>query len=53
MKFAILLLALTAAAFAGEPPPVAVPEIDATTATAAITLLSGSLLVLRSRRVKK
>ena len=52
MKFAVLLIALAASSFAGIP-VVAAPEIDATSITAALTLLSGGVLVLRSRRVKK
>ena len=45
-----LLLAGTASlALAG---PVAAPEIEGASATSAIALLSGSLLVLRARRKK-
>jgi hypothetical protein len=45
-----LLLGLATSAFAGAVP---VPEIDASTATGALTLLSGAALVLRSRRGNK
>jgi hypothetical protein len=45
---AILLGSLTTFAFAG----VAAPEIDASSGVAALGLLSGGLLVLRSRRKK-
>jgi hypothetical protein len=50
MRNIILFLALATSAFAGA---VSVPEIDATSATAALTLLAGGILVLRSRRAKK
>jgi hypothetical protein len=43
----LLLLGLTTSAFAGA---TLVPEVDASTATGAITLISGAALVLRSRR---
>lgn len=43
------LLLLGAASFAMAT-PVATPEIDGSSATTAIALLSGGLLVLRSRR---
>jgi hypothetical protein len=43
----LLLVGLATAAFAGS---AQVPEIDASTATGAITLISGAALVLRSRR---
>ena len=42
----ILLVGLAGAALAGAE----VPEIDANSATAAIALVSGGLLVLRGRR---
>jgi hypothetical protein len=45
----LLLLGAASFALAG---PVAAPEIDAPSASSAIALLSGSLLVLRSRRKK-
>jgi hypothetical protein len=45
----LLLLGAASFALAG---PVAAPEIDAASASSAIALLSGSLLVLRSRRKK-
>jgi len=45
----LVLLGLTTSAFAGIP---IVPEIDASTATAAIALISGAALVLRARRSK-
>ena len=44
---ALLLLGLAGSAFAGG---VLAPEIDASTATAAIALISGAALVLRARR---
>jgi hypothetical protein len=45
------LLLVGAASFAMAT-PVSAPEIDGASATTAIALLSGSLLVLRSRRKK-
>lgn len=45
--FSLLLMGAASFAMAGS---VAAPEIDGASATAAIALLSGSLLVLRSRR---
>jgi hypothetical protein len=45
----LLLLGLATSAFAGV---AAVPEIDASTATGALTLISGAALVLRARRAK-
>lgn len=45
----VLLLAIATSAFAGL---TVVPEIDASTATGALTLISGAALVLRSRRRK-
>jgi hypothetical protein len=52
MRNLMLFLTLATSAFAGGF-TVSVPEIDATSATAALTLLSGGILVLRSRRVQK
>ncbi|HSP68702.1 MAG TPA: hypothetical protein VLN48_13310 [Bryobacteraceae bacterium] len=46
---AMLLASLAGFAFAGA---VQVPEIDASSGVAALGLLSGGLLVLRSRRKK-
>jgi MYXO-CTERM domain-containing protein len=46
---AIVLASLAGFAFAGAVP---VPEIDASSGVAALGLLSGGLLVLRSRRKK-
>ena len=46
---AILLASVATFAFAGF---VAAPEIDASSGVAALGLLSGGLLVLRSRRKK-
>jgi hypothetical protein len=43
----LLLLGFANSAFAGFNP---VPEIDASTATGALTLISGAAMVLRSRR---
>ena len=45
----LLVVALTSTAFAG---PTVAPEIDGSTATAAIALLAGGLVVLRARRRK-
>ena len=42
----VLLVGLAGSAFAG----ISAPEIDANSASAAIALVSGSLLVLRGRR---
>ncbi len=50
MRNLLLFLALATSAFAGTLPA---PEIDATSATAAFTVLSGGILLLRSRRAKK
>jgi LPXTG-motif cell wall-anchored protein len=48
-KVAVLILLLTASvAFAGA--PAAAPEIDPGTGISALALLSGGLLLLRSRR---
>jgi len=44
---ALVLLAIAGTAFAGVAPS---PEIDASTAASALTLISGAALVLRSRR---
>ncbi len=46
----VLLFAAAGSAMAGG--PAAVPEIDATSTIAAVTLLSGALLVIRARRKK-
>lgn len=46
----MVLLGVGGSAFAGGPP---VPEIDATTGAAALAVLSGGMLILRSRRTKK
>ena len=49
-KVAVLTLLLTASvAFAGAP-PAAAPEIDPGVGISALALLSGGLLLLRSRR---
>ena len=45
----MLLLATASFAFAGQTP---VPEIDANMAGSALALISGGILVLRSRRNK-
>ena len=45
----VLLLGVSSFAFAGGNP---VPEISAASGVAAITLVSGALLVIRSRRKK-
>jgi hypothetical protein len=45
--FSLLLVGAASFALAG---PTAAPEIDGASAATAIALLSGSLLVLRSRR---
>jgi len=44
--FAVLMAGIAGQAMAGAP----VPEIGASTAAGALTLLSGGILVLRSRR---
>ena len=44
----LAFLSLTGALFAGNPSP----EIDASTGSAALALLSGGMLMLRSRRKK-
>lgn len=46
----LVLMSMSVAAFAT---PVQTPEIDASTGASALALLSGGLLVLRSRRNKK
>ena len=46
----MLLLSAGRSAFASVAP---VPEIDATTGAAALALLAGGILVLRSRRNKR
>jgi hypothetical protein len=46
-----LLMAATGFALAGNVSPS--PEIDASTGVAALTLLSGGLLILRARRHKR
>ena len=46
----MVLLSVGGSAFAGADP---VPEIDATTGAAALAVLSGGMLILRSRRTKK
>jgi len=43
----LLLLGLVTSAFAGSS---LVPEVDASTATGALALISGAALVLRTRR---
>ena len=47
--FALIVAALAGTAFAGSPPA---PEIDGSTASAAIALVAGGLVVLRSRKRK-
>ena len=47
---AILLAGIAGSAFAGH---AAVPEIDASSGIAAIGLITGGLLVLRSRKKKR
>ena len=54
MRTVCLLLLVSAAAFAGgTAAPVNAPEIDASTATAALALLTGGVAVLRGRRRRK
>jgi hypothetical protein len=48
IRVAVLMLAVPSVALAGNP----VPEIDPSSAGAAITLLSGCVLVFRARRKK-
>ncbi|HYL94045.1 MAG TPA: hypothetical protein VEW69_12915 [Alphaproteobacteria bacterium] len=52
MKLAGLLMMVLAIASPMLASAVAAPEIDAGSATAAIALLSGSLLVLKARKKK-
>jgi hypothetical protein len=47
--YSFLLMGAARFAWAG---PTAAPEIDAASATSALALLSGALLVLRARRKK-
>jgi LPXTG-motif cell wall-anchored protein len=49
MAVSVLMAGLAGAVFAGGP---VVPEIDGSSAVAAVALLSGGLLVLRGRRRK-
>ena len=47
----LLLIGVASAAFAQiHPPPAGAPEIAAGSATSALTLLAGALLVIRGRR---
>jgi hypothetical protein len=46
IRFALLMLTATVGAFAATP----VPEVDASSAASALTLITGGLLVVRSRR---
>ena len=47
---AMVLMSMSVSAFAT---PFPVPEIDASTGASAVALLSGGLMVIRSRRNKK
>lgn len=47
---ALVFLSIGGSVFAGA---VTAPEIDATTGAAALALLSGGMMILRSRRGKK
>ena len=47
----MVLLSVGGSAFAGT--SISVPEIDATTGAAALAVLSGGMMILRSRRNKK
>jgi hypothetical protein len=49
LSVSVILLGTSIAVSAAQP---AVPEIDSSTAVAAIALVSGGLLVLRGRRTK-
>jgi len=49
-RLAALFLALPVTALAGA---IVVPEIDATSATAALGLLAGAVMILRGRRNNK
>jgi hypothetical protein len=49
LGLALLMIAASGSCFAGI---VAVPEIDPAAGTAAIALIAGGLLVIRSRRKK-
>jgi len=48
----MLLLFVGISSFAFASAPVAAPEIGAASGTAALTLLSGAILVIRGRRKK-
>ena len=48
LGFAVLMATVASQAFAGTP----APEIDSSSVAAAVGLVSGGLLVLRSRRAK-
>ena len=48
LSFALLVMATSAVAFAGRTGQ-AVPEIDANTASSAVALLSGAVMLLRRR----
>ena len=47
LGFALLLVGLSSAAMAG---PLATPEVSPVSGVAALTLLSGAILVIRGRR---
>ncbi len=46
----LVLLVTAGSAAAGEPPPVAVPEISPTSISAGLGILAGGVLMLRARR---
>ncbi len=46
----LILLGIAASAFAGTAP--GVPEIDGGSAVSAVTVIAGSVLILRARRKK-
>jgi hypothetical protein len=48
----MVLLLVGASSFAFASGPLAAPEINAASGTAALTLLSGAVLVIRGRRKK-
>ena len=52
LALALVLLGTVSAVYAGPPLPPAVPEIDPSMATGALSLLVGGVLILMGRRGK-
>ena len=46
----LVLLAMVGSAAAGEPNPIAVPEISPTSISAGLAILAGGVLMFRARR---